>query len=72
MVSFAGMAGAAAPRWAAAWMVSSSTSWVRKGRAPSWMAMRVAAGAVSCKPAWTESIRSSPPFTNRRTLENPC
>ena len=68
IVSFTGMAGAAAPRVRAVSMVCSKTSGGRKGRAPSWMATRSALGSAACKPSSTDSVRLAPPLTMRVTL----
>ena len=68
MVSVTGMAGAAAPVASAFSSTSPKTSWVRKGRAPSWMAISSASCRTSRRPHSTEWIRSLPPTTTLDTL----
>ena len=60
------------PWRAAARRVSSRTSWGRKGRAPSWMAMRSAWGSVSPTPARTEAVRSAPALHHPADLVQPA
>ena len=60
-VSLTCMAGAAAPRSAAAFTARSIISSVTRGLAASWMAMSPACSEHSCTPAQAEAVRSAPP-----------
>ena len=67
-VSFRGTAGAAAPHSEARRITASSSAWLTRGLAPSWMAASSASGESSPRPASTEWLRVSPPTTTLRTF----
>ena len=65
------MAGAAAPRSAAAVTARSIISSVTSGRAASWMAISPACSEHSCTPAQAEAVRSAPPSVTHLSFAMP-